>query len=190
MASFTTNSSIYPVPFTSVLANMALFFTPLALIFIVLTYDIWVRKDRAWWAAAGRNVVAFLGMLGICFALQVCVYYWAVPVLFFIADHQVAIFWWGMTATFTGIWAYIAYDDYKLSGQQGLTNHLWGLFHVACFALFITAFIYQHAQAMAWIALIWGFASFFGLIENLEGQQRREILRRAYIRASFSSCLR
>ncbi len=192
MASSMSNSTILPMPFATVLANMALLFAPFAIMFIALTYDIWAHKDRGWWASATRTVVstlaAFAGFMVVCFGLLLSMYYWTIPVLFFIADHRAQLILGCMAATILGIWAYIAYEDYKLTGS--CTGHIWGLFHVVCTTLFITAFIYQHPQAMAWIALIWGFASFFGLIENLEGQQRLEILRQAYFRASLSPYLR
>lgn len=125
------------------------------LLFLIMTADVWVRKDAAWWAATGRTVAAFLGFLTASFALAAAMYFWTIPVLRFIFSHKTKILWGSVVAIILGIWSYTAYEDYKFSGPRTLNAHLCGAFHTVCIVLFITAFINFHDQGMALTAMLW-----------------------------------
>ena len=157
-------------PFTpalEVLAGMALLFAPMLLMFLVLTYPIWPRMDAAWWKRAARNVGLGVAGLAVLLFVEYAMFFWTIPVLRFIFRHETKILWGGVVATILGMWGYIAHEDYKLSGHRALVSHLWGAFHTICAALFITAFLYFHQQAMAHVALVWVFASFIGAVQHL-----------------------
>ena len=141
------------------------------LMFLTLTFDLWRQKDRAWWAAAGRQVAAFLGMVAGSVALMAAMYFWTVPILSFIFRHATALLWTAIVGTIVGIWAHCAYENYKvevaLKRKHAGHADAWLLFHVICTALFITAFIQTHTQAMAHVALVWSFTSVVGLVQYL-----------------------
>jgi hypothetical protein len=141
------------------------------LMFFTLTFDVWRQKDRAWWAAAARNVGLFVAALVAIAVLEVAMYFWAVPVLFFFFRHATALLWTAIVGTILGIWAHCAYENYKtevaLKRKHAGHADAWLLFHLICTTLFITAFIHAHAQAMAHVALVWGFTAVVGLVQYL-----------------------
>ena len=141
------------------------------LMFFILTYDIWIKKDRAWWAAAARNVGLFVAGLAAVAALEAAMYFWTIPILSFLFRHETKIFWIGLTGTILGIWGHCAYENYKvevaLKRKHAGHADAWLLFHLICTALFVTALINIHTQAMAQVALVWGFTSVVGLVQYL-----------------------
>ena len=141
------------------------------LMFFTLTFDIWRKKDRAWWVAAARNVGLFVVALAAIAALEVAVYFWTIPVLSFFARHATKILWIGLVGSILGIWAHCAYENYKvevaLKRKHAGHADAWLLFHLICTTLFITAFINFHTQAMAHVALVWGFTSVVGLVQYI-----------------------
>lgn len=141
------------------------------LMFFTLTFDVWRQKDRAWWAAAARNVGLFVAALGAIAALEVAMYFWTIPVLSFFARHSGKIALCGLVGTILGIWGHCAYENYKtevaLKRKHAGHSDAWLLFHFVCMALFVTAFINFHQQAMAHVALVWGFTAVVGLVQYL-----------------------
>jgi hypothetical protein len=128
-------------------------------------------ENAAWWAAARYNAATFLGMMTATFALMAAMYFWTIPVLSFLFRHDGKIAVGGLVATILGIWGRCAYENYKievaLKRRHAGLHDLLLLFHLICCTLFITAFIHFHTQAMAHIALVWGFTSVVGLIQYL-----------------------
>lgn len=159
--------------FGEILTIFTLFVAPGLIMVSILTYPIWPRMDRAWWISMVRNVAIGIAGLAAIIALELAMYFWTIPILSFIFRHEGKILVGGLVTTILGIWAYIAYEDYKLSGNTALNGHLWGAFHITSTILFIIAFINFHQQAMAHIALIWGFVSFYGLISLLDENYKR-----------------
>lgn len=153
------------------LAALPFVFAVPLLMFFTLTFDVWRNKDKAWWVAAAHNVAAFLGMVACTGALMAAMYFWTIPVLSFFARHAAKLFWTAIVGTIVGIWAHCAYENYKvevaLKRKHAGHADAWLLFHVICTALFITAFIHFHTQAMAHVALVWGFTSVVGLVQYL-----------------------
>ena len=147
-----------------------MFAVPL-LMFFTLTYPIWPRMDRAWWTAAARNVGLSVAALAALAALEVAMYFWAVPVLFFFFRHSGKIALCGLVGTILGIWAHCAYENYKtevaLKRKHAGHSDAWLFFHFVCMALFFTALIHVHTQAMAHVALVWAFASFVGGVQYI-----------------------
>lgn len=141
------------------------------LMFFTLTFDIWVKKDRAWWVAAARNVGLFVAALAAIAALEAAMYFWTIPILSFLFRHATKILWLGLTGTILGIWGHCAYENYKvevaLKRKHAGHADAWLLFHFICTALFVTALINIHTQAMAHVALVWGFTSVVGLVQYL-----------------------
>jgi hypothetical protein len=152
------SSSIQPL--SNTVASAAIFVLPPLIMFIVL---IWQRMDRAFWAAAGRNVAAFLGMMVASFALLSAAYYWAIPVLSFIFRHDAALATGALLAGIIYMWTHCAYENYKvevaLKRPHAGHNDLWLLFHTICVGLFATALAYINTQAMAHVALLWGMGA-------------------------------
>jgi hypothetical protein len=113
------------------------------------------------------GVLAFVAaVLLIEAALLTGLYFFTIPVLSFIFKHETKFFVGALVAGLLYTWAHCAWLNYKdnvaLKRPNPGHSSLWGVFHIICLTLFITAFINFHSQAMAQVAMIWAMASTYG----------------------------
>jgi hypothetical protein len=102
-------------------------------------------------------------------ALMTGLYFFTIPVLSFIFKHETKLLVGALVAGILYIWAHCAWLNYKdevaLKRPHPGHSSLWGVFHIVCLALFVTAFINFHPQAMAQVAMIWFMASTCGFAQ-------------------------
>lgn len=147
-------------PLFNTVASAAIIVLPSLIMFIVLA---WPRMDRAFWAAAGRNVAAFTAIMVLWAALMTAAYYLTIPVLSLLFRHAGKLLTGGLVGSIAYMWAYCAYENYKvevaLKRPHAGHRDLWLLFHTICVGLFATALAYINKQAMAHVALLWGMGA-------------------------------
>ena len=130
------------------------------------------RKDaenRAWWCEVGKNACILVGMCILCNAFSLFMLTYGFRWLFIFVGYYLpklalaAIILFPIGAAFYAGWVGWVdecKENYKYAGHR----FFWSIFHFVSVVLFIAAFIYQHNQGMAHVAMVWTMGTFVSIV--------------------------